>query len=337
MGQYIRVNGDYNIQTREDGIIKLDTGTGVGRVVVTGDLVVQGATTTVEAADLNIRDNLIIANFGETGAGVTLQYSGLQIDRGLLTAASFVYNESGDFWQIAQGIPGAYSFGTSRLKVNEILSEPVSAVNPSGNLLLIGSSAPSGVLTVAGTTNYETQVTSYGDDAIPNKKYVDDAIFNNPTFQIRRDDTRVIISDSSILSSLSYYTSETTLNTDGESAVSVLVDGNLIAEYRPDKIYFQQLKFQDNTIAIDTSLSLLDENIKFATNGTTGTVQFDDAIQLDQLAGDPAYKSGATLVYSKDPELGKTGLFFVNDDPLDYVQQGELVSKNRALLFSMIF
>jgi len=342
MGQFIRVNGDYNIKAIDNGTIKFDTGAGVGRVVVTGDLVVQGATTTVEAADLNIRDNLIIANFGELGQGVTLQYSGLEIDRGFFTgtetpvpAAAFVFNESGDYWQIANGLPGSYNFETSRLKVNEILTESVSGINPNGDLLLIGTSSPNGVITVTGTTAYETNVIN--DDDIPNKKYVDDAIFNNPTFQIRTQDTRVIIVEESSAASQEYYTDETGINIGDISTVSVLVDGTLVADFRSDKVYIQSLKFEDNTIAIDTSLSLVDENIKITTAGTTGTVQFDNAVQFDQIATDPAYIANTSLLYAKDPELGKTGLFFRNDSSLDYVNQGELVSKNRALLFSMIF
>ena len=335
MGQFIRVNGDYNIKAIDNGTIKLDTGAGVGQVVVTGDLVVQGATTTVEAADLNIRDNLIIANFGETGAGVTLQYSGLQIDRGTLVDAVFVFNEIGDYWQIANGNTAPYSFANSRIKVNEILTESVAGTNPNGDLLLIGASSPNGVITVAGTTAYETNVTN--DDDIPNKKYVDDAIFNNPTFQIRTQDTRVIIVEESSAESQSYYTDETGINIGDISTVSVIVDGDLVADFRNDRVFVQSLKFEDNTIAINTALSLIDENIKFTTVGTTGTVQFDNAVRFDQIATDPAYIEDTSLVYAKNPEIGRTGLFFRNDSPLNYVNQGELVSKNRALLFSMIF
>lgn len=342
MGQFIRVNGDYNIKAIDNGTIKLDTGLGVGRVVVTGDLVVQGATTTVEAADLNIRDNLIVANFGEQGQGVTLQYSGIEIDRGFFTGteipvppAAFVFNEDGDYWQIANGLPGSFNFATSRLKVNEILTQPVTDINPNGDLLLIGTSSPNGVITVAGTTNYELGITD--DDDIPNKKYVDDAIFNNPTFQIRSFDTRIIIAEEDSLESREYYTTETGINIGEISTVSVFVDSTLVADFRNDKIFMQSLKFEDNIIAINTDLSLVDENIKFITAGTTGTVQFDNAVRFDQISTDPAYIEDTSLVYAKEPELGKTGLFFRNDSPLTYVNQGELVSKNRALLFSMIF
>ncbi len=338
MGQFIRVNGDYNIRAIDGGTIKLDTGPNVGQVLITGDLVVRGETTTIQAVDLNITDNIIVANFGETGDGVTLIYSGLQIDRGTLPPASIVFNENPtgvDYWQFATGTPGSYDFQDSRLKVNEILTEPVVTFNPNGNLTLIGTSSPNGVITVAGTTNYENQVVD--DDHIPNKRYVDDAIFNNPTFQIRSDDTRVIISDKEVPGSLTYYEDETGLDTDNESAVSFLVDGTLVAEYRKDQLFLQSIKIEDNTIAIDTRLSLIDENIKFTTNGTTGKVQFDDAIQLDQRTGPFATVSGAVLLHAGTPSIGTTGLYYVNDSTEAVKQSGELINKNKALVFSMIF
>jgi hypothetical protein len=338
MGQFIRVNGDYNIKAIDGGTIKLDTGNNVGQVLITGDLVVRGDTTTVQAVNLDINDNIIELNKGETGAGVTLLYSGLQIDRGSFPPAAIVFNENpigDDYWQFATGVPGSYNFQNSRLKVNEILTEPVVDVNPNGDLTLIGSSSTSGVITVLGTTDYELQVTD--DDDIPNKRYVDDAIFNNPTFQIRSDDTRVIISDKENLDSLTYYTTETSLTTDGESAVSFLVDGGLVAEFREDRLFLQSLKFEDNTIAIDVSLSLLDENIKFATDGTNGKVQFDDAIQLDQREGPFAHISGSVLLHAAAPGVGTTGLYYVNDSSETYKQSGELINNNKALLYSILF
>ena len=54
MGQFIQTNGDYNIKTKEGGKITLDTGPNVGSVRVTGDLLVEGATVYVAAANLNV-------------------------------------------------------------------------------------------------------------------------------------------------------------------------------------------------------------------------------------------------------------------------------------------
>ena len=64
--------------------------------VYTGNLVVEGDTLTVQAENLNVNDNIIELNYGETGAGVSLRYAGIQIDRGSETPASFFYDENDD-------------------------------------------------------------------------------------------------------------------------------------------------------------------------------------------------------------------------------------------------
>ena len=83
MGQVIQVNGDYNIKSKVGATIKLDTGAGVGQTVITGDLVVQGANLSVSTTNLEIKDNIIILNSGETGLNtVTLGSAGIVVDRG---------------------------------------------------------------------------------------------------------------------------------------------------------------------------------------------------------------------------------------------------------------
>lgn len=63
-----RLNTPYTIDTTD--------------VIVTGNLTVRGTQTTIESENAIIKDNLITLNSGETGPGVTLQYSGIEIDRG---------------------------------------------------------------------------------------------------------------------------------------------------------------------------------------------------------------------------------------------------------------
>lgn len=93
MGQILQVNGDYNIKVVEGSTITLDTGVESGNVVVTGDLTVRGVTTTIESIDLVIEGNIITLNRGETGAGVTLQTAGIEIDRGSLDNVSILFDE----------------------------------------------------------------------------------------------------------------------------------------------------------------------------------------------------------------------------------------------------
>ena len=336
MGQFIRVNGDYNIQTIESGTIKLDTGPGVGTVVVTGNLQVEGTAVTVDVADLSIEDNIITLNKNEAGNGVTLIYSGIKVDRGPDTdnypPSAFVFNENIDAWQIAFGDDGSYSFANSKLKLKEILTE---STQDGGDLFLIG--AGTGVLTVTGTAHYEDQVTD--DDDIPNKKYVDDAIRDNPTFQVLDNDTRVIVSDKEVAGSLSYLFDNTGYTTvEDDSAVSIIVDGGLSAQFYNNRIESGNLELgggeERNEITSRNGITNL--NVIVRTQGT-GKLETNYALELDQIAVTPAFVPNSTIVYSADPEIGQSGLWFVNDSPVVNRRSGEFISKNKALIFSMLF
>lgn len=191
MAQVLQTNCDYKIKTQTDGQITLDT----GEVLVTGNLRVEGDYVVVNVTNLDIEDNIITLNKGETGDGVTEGYAGIQVDRGyssdstVNSVPTFWYDETADTWEIVTTAGGLVSYLDSKLKVRNILTDPFT---DNGDLTLIGSGT--GVISVAGTFNYESQVTQ--DDDIPNKKYVDVAILNRqPDNEIKRDDTYVVVQD----------------------------------------------------------------------------------------------------------------------------------------------
>ena len=344
MGQFLRVNGDYNIRAGDGAKITLDTGPAAsgGSVRVTGDLVVEGQTLNVAAANLNITDNIIKINDGETGAGITLVYSGLEVERGSLSNASLLYDETADTWLVANNsAPGPFNYDESNLRLRRIYTNPTT---DDGDLTLIGTG--SGVVKVFGTTAYELQVTH--DDDLPNKKYVDDSILNNPTFQIvapQSQDTRVIISDKEITpdisataGSLAYFTAQTGFPNIGESSVSVIVDNALIGQFFNNRLEISDLEIGGGIDynEITTKNGITNLNIFVRTQGT-GKLQTNYAIQLEKIGVTPAYVSNNILVYGDTPGVGTSGVWFVNDSAEAAKQNGELISKNKALVFSMIF
>jgi hypothetical protein len=350
MGQFFRVNGDYNIKVKDGGTIKLDTGTS-GDTIITGNLTVQGDVTSVSTTNLEIKDRIITLNDGENGPGVSLLYSGIEIDRGTYTdstavpRAAFVWNETNPgftteedpasasgYWQIVTGSSETvYGFSDSNLKLRRILTN---SSTDSGDLTLIGTGT--GVVKVAGTTNYRLQVTD--NDDIPNKDYVDFSILNNPTFQIRApqsQDTRVIIADKQVSpdnistgGSLLYYGNQTGYPTT-ESTVGFFIDGVLAANIYADRVQLQRLEFDQTEIL---TVGSGNDNIKFTTYGT-GKVEINASLQLNNDVGSPGIVSGSHVIYSRAESVGKSGIYFVNTEN----NRDELVSKNRALLFSMLF
>jgi len=312
MGQVIQVNGDYNIKAKEGATITLDTGPS-GFTHVTGNLVVDGDTLTVSAENLQVQDNIIVLNYGETGAGVSLTYSGIEVDRGTESHASIIYNENDSSWNIVNGQPGSYNFNESYLRLQKVLTNPETDF---GDLTLIGTGT--GVVKVTGTLDYENQVTD--DDDIPNKRYVDDAIQLNPARQIVQGDSRVITADKDN-GGLNYLNELVT-----ESEIAVLVDNVPNSAFYINRAVIQRLEFIGSEITNDDTNS----NISLRTNGT-GRVQTNYALQLEQLGTTPANTAGYSVLFAKAPSTGDTGLFFVAD------RSGELISKNRALLYSMLF
>ena len=157
MGQVIQVNGDYTIKARRAGgaNVTFDTGEQVGSVTVTGDLRVLGTSHTFNSQVIS--DVVLVLNRGETGPGVTLRRSGIEIDRGSHDRADFLFDEQINAWTITNKLTdGTYSYDNSNLQVRNILAD-VSTDN--GDLTLI--STGTGVVKVAGTSSYETRVLDY--------------------------------------------------------------------------------------------------------------------------------------------------------------------------------
>ena len=72
-------------------------------LTIDGNLVVTGTTASVESTNSTLKDNIIVLNQGETGAGVTLVNAGLEIDRGTADNAQLVWDEVTDKWQLKVG------------------------------------------------------------------------------------------------------------------------------------------------------------------------------------------------------------------------------------------
>ena len=94
MAKTERITGAYNLSAT--GGITLASDTTVG-----GNLTITGTTTTISATNTEIKDRVIVLNDGESGAGVTGQYSGLEIDRGSSDNAFIVFDENDDTFKVS--------------------------------------------------------------------------------------------------------------------------------------------------------------------------------------------------------------------------------------------
>jgi len=79
-----------------------ETETVNGDLVVTGDLTVEGTTTTIESETVTIKDNIIQLNSNQTGTPPSSLQSGIEVNRGDLTNYQFIFDEATDTFVIGE-------------------------------------------------------------------------------------------------------------------------------------------------------------------------------------------------------------------------------------------
>jgi hypothetical protein len=71
-------------------------------LTVGGNMTVNGALTVLSTDTLEILDNIIEINKGETGTGVSLVIAGLEVNRGSLTNQQIIFQETTDTWRTGE-------------------------------------------------------------------------------------------------------------------------------------------------------------------------------------------------------------------------------------------
>lgn len=355
MSKYLNIDGDYKISVTDNGTITLDTGSNQGTVVITGDLVVQGEQTTVSTSELTIEDRIITLNNGGDANGEIApdngqQVSGIEINRGL----------SDVYWVFDENIntesdgPGAWvgrsgSSGAS----GDIVGIRTTSIDTAGtNLYLINQGT--GVVTVSGTSEYEKRIFAYdGDtvdftanpvlaadqhDTLMNAKgvvdYLDGFFVGRFQSKIAKDNSFVAVHDQD--------------GGDSVSAIEFTIDGNPAAFFFNNRTELQHIRISDTTIQTTSS----NADLVLSAPGT-GNIRIDDTLLLapgpfqdddgtgggdanfglDSDTENPDPPSAGIKLYMKPEGPAGSGLYFVNSNET----KDELVSKKKALLFSMIF
>ena len=356
MSRILRVSeGDYKVQVQTGGNITLDTGTETGKVIVTGDLEVRGDTTTISTANLRIEDNVILLNKGEslTHAGISEGTGGIDIARGSRPVAKLVFDESVQWYDpiTTSQVTGTWVFrtGGARYDTDGVPTGTIDPIKTAG--IRVASIANDGlsdlvfdlqnstkVLLIGNSTNYEARVVL--NNHIPNRKYVHDYVTATGG-----------VADVDTIYKEDVYGNEMarvrTNSVAGSGSVTVSIEETLLCTFANSGLTFQNnININNNTI---TNFSA--NNLKLTAQGS-GIVEVDAFMQLDDrsvittpnpLAVPlPSNYSGPVLFSSTVRGSGKTGIYFVrerlsDDGATTEEVKDELVAKNRALLFSMIF
>jgi len=354
-------DGDYKVQTGYAGRITLDTGSQAGEVVITGALIVLGDNTIVESETMSVKDNVIELNVGETGPGVTIKpdstkTSGIRIHRSTASrntsiatsdvVVAFDEDTNPLFPPTAIANRGTvvfkYQFDDSLvpIKTNSIIT----STNESLGLINQGT----GYITVTGTSNYETKILDYtawnlagnpqpavtvgrttviDDDRIPNMKavkdFVDSSLYYFTTPIIAEGDTSVRAYDDSI--------------SGGLSRVVFKVNNVERGQFNDNGLNVNNIRILANTV------SNTDAGQDLVLTASNSNVKVSGYLNLVDQISAPGDAGGVNKLYSTATTgPGDTGLYFVNtrsgeNFEVDGAAPEELVSKKRAILFSMIF
>lgn len=318
MSKILKVSqSDYRVKVKDTGTITLDTGVDVGTVIITGDLLVKGNQTTVNTTNLDIEDNIITLNKGEGGVGVTEGFSGMQIDRGSLDDAQFVWKESVQKFLI-QTIDGTGTGTLTGIVVGDISTNPTTNLN-------IDMQNGSGVLHVTNSSGYEARVLDPND--IPNKQFVNDYVLAYDGYAVvdrifypitggGNEDTLVQSLASSIRFSVK---SAGTLN----QRAQITSQGLTV-----DSVNTFGITIRNSSV----TPGITGGNLILQPATSAYAVEIDGTLELTDRT-DPTTTGGASRIYSKTTAgPGKSGLYFTNNTATD-----ELVSRNRAVLLSILF
>lgn len=335
-----RIGGDYYEIALDDSLsnpeFKVNVGSN-GKVTITGDLDVLGDTTSIGSSELIVDDNTITVNNGETGAGITLGTAGIIIDRGTRDNAEWFFDES--LFTIRSGAQFAGAF-TAQIATGDQVGIYASSITTDSNQNLYLVNQGSGIVTVTGTVDYEKSIWNYtgsninldpgrpdgleypvDDDALVNAKGLLDYV--RDYFSVNFQDK--IVSGVTLPTRVETFDDEVG---DGTSRVEIAVDDNIIATFYETRIEFENLEFNDNVITNNG----LNGDIILKGAGT-GKVVVDDYLQLNEVSDPASSPSEGSVLYSKTLGDGGTGVFFENTDGT----RDELVSRNKALLYAIIF
>lgn len=361
----------YNLKINRGGTIEIDPGD-TGQVLIDGDLSVLGTTTTITSQDLAIDDNTIIINNNEIGQGVSQTSAGIIVNRGQLPDVGLFFDESLPFTnnsltpiEITSGAfilartdggdsPSSSTVGLYTGTVNTTNGNDLFFLSDSDSGSKTGPNGPR--LTVKQTTDYEERIFPYtgspgnrtiefsssepdkisrggryDDDLIPNIKSVTDYVqaFFSRNYQDKlvspspdgwsgdpQDGFSEIVLESSQAGNLFNRIKFFVNNTDP------------IVTYFEDSLRLIDIRVEENKIISWNN----DSDLRLDANGT-GQIVFETAVRVEKTQEEPGIPTEGTTIYADDENDGGTGLFFVNENGT----RDELISRNRSLLFSIIF
>jgi hypothetical protein len=359
----VRVPGNYTIETQDNGNILLNTGFNTGTVTISGSLNVKGKTTTIDAVNATIKDNVITLNYGEQSSWVSTAdadngsyTAGIIVDRGSITGgastkpAKILFRDVPNFtsptwttpekvgygiWEFFASVNSPDTLGIGAIKVNAIRIDTNSAPKvgtsqyPTLNFFGGDLNQTNALLSVTGSGNYAQRVRDVGEDnIIPNKRYVDDAV--------------LAAGQTAYVNKLTTGTTSVTIY---DIAYTGLPSNVRVSFNGQDKLVIAEDSIRTAGIG-DTGL-IINDSVITAYNKTTpgsdadlylevtgnGSVYVGQNLNLLNQSVIPTATTNTTALYATGTiGAGGTGIYYTNKD-----QTGEFISRKKAIIYGLIF
>jgi len=356
----------YKVTVKDGGSI--DFFTGGGGVNIDGDLTVTGDFTQRSTNDLVIEDNLITLNNGETGNGISETTSGIVIDRGVAVSgdARFLFDESLQWYNsgvIDRENPFS-SVGAFVLKTTNsdaagetgglagLFTNFIGTFDDRDLILLDATVGdPNDTALVRVPDYYETRLWDYAGNGalIPQNSNVPGQPLRSTNF-----DRQSIVNVQGMIDYITAYWSYNFQNkivsptpngdtrvvaadfdeTGVASIVRIDIDGAEQVRISGIKTQFTNLEIEGNTIRPrSTNADLILEGDDDGSVKLNTPMLFPKYVDPQPGGTDPDAPVDGIKLYSKEEADGGTGLFFINENST----QDEIISRNKALLYSIIF
>jgi len=331
----LKLSGDYLLDASNGNVtIDVTNASTTGTVTIIGNLDVVGVNTNLQTINSEIQDNILILNSGETANyGITLNTAGILISRGNNNdpsqAATIIYDEtpggSGQWTDNGGNIhAGLFKFSSAgagtAIQTNAIRID----TNTTSTLNILGAEGGSAMINVKGQSNYASRVVD--PDDIPNKQYVDNALYAGTIFakRIQVGNTFMKITDNSV-----QFTDP--------------------PNYGPNRIFAALGTSTNEVFSLEGNTAVIqgitiDNSIISANNTATDLVLqppvgygvvINEALKIGEITSSTVITAQAnvdTLYYTANPGGGGTGLYYVNTN-----QSDELVSRRKAIIYGIIF
>jgi hypothetical protein len=327
MSRVLNVSGDYRIKSQVSGNIILDPGAS-GTVTITGNLDVVGTQTNIESTTISLDANIVKINYdpnniysgsGIPSSGPIYGQGGIEVWRGSLNPAYFVFDEGVTHFQPSNSsnVTGTFVLTTSNTPgtTGQAGLSLATIVTPSNTNFAFDMQNATYVLTIANASGYESRVSANND--IPNLKYVQNYV-------------------------------STAISTAAINAIFYPTSGNLAAATSSVQSLASSIVFQLSSVnaASITSGGLyvgnVNVNVNTITNTTannlvltsvSGKVQISAYLTFANQATTPSTNAGQSNLYSSATVgPGKTGIYFNSPN----VANDELMSRSRAVALSIL-